>query len=94
MTRPLRPTKALIHVWGRPVGSGGVDCLKKQIPSPDEVLKALKRYLADFNAAEEVVASQIGVNHHTLRRWLSDKESPKKQKLALAAVFLRRAGYL
>jgi hypothetical protein len=67
---------------------------KNQIPSPDEELKALKRYLADSNAAEEVVASQIGVNHHTLRRWLSDKENPKKRKLALTAVFLRRAGYL
>ena len=63
---------------------------KNQIPSPDE---ALKRYLADSNAAEEVVASQIG-NHHTLRRWLSDKESSKKRKLALAAVFLRQSGIL
>jgi hypothetical protein len=26
--------------------------------------------------------------------WLSDKQSPKKEKLGLTALFLRRAGYL
>ena len=62
--------------------------------SPDELLSALKRYLSESGDTEEAVASQIGVNHHTLRRWLSDKQSPKKGKLALTTSFLRRAGYL
>ena len=62
--------------------------------SPDELLGALKRYLAESSDTEAAVASRIGVNHHTLRRWLSDKQSPKKGKLALAAAFLRHAGYL
>jgi hypothetical protein len=67
---------------------------EKRVVSPDELLSALKRYLAESGDTEEAVASQIGVNHHTLRRWLSDRQSPKKGKLALAAAFLRHAGYL
>jgi DNA-binding XRE family transcriptional regulator len=67
---------------------------KDVVVTPDELLSALKRYLAESGDAEEAVASQIGVNRHTLRRWLSDRQSPKKGKLALAAAFLRHAGYL
>ena len=67
---------------------------EKRLVSPGELLNALKRYLAESGDTEEAVASQIGVNHHTLRRWLSDKQSPKKCKLALAATFLRHAEYL
>jgi hypothetical protein len=69
---------------------------EKSIISPDELLSALKRYLEESGATEEVVASKIGVNHHTLHRWLSDNQIPKRGggKLALAALFLRRAGYL
>jgi hypothetical protein len=62
--------------------------------SPDQLMSALKRYLEEHRDSEQEVASQIGVNHHTLRRWLSDQQSPKKGKLALTASFLRRAGYL
>jgi hypothetical protein len=60
------------------------------------LLKALKRYLAESAQTERATASRIGVNHHTLHRWLSDNQSPKKGggKLALTALFLRRAGYL
>jgi hypothetical protein len=64
------------------------------VVSPDRLMSALKRYLEESRDSEREVASQIGVNHHTLRRWLSDKQSPKKGKLALTASFLRRAGYL
>ena len=64
--------------------------------SPDELLSALKRYLDDSGDTEQTVAFKIGMNHHTLHRWLSDNESPKKGegKLGLTALFLRRAGYL
>ena len=65
-----------------------------EVISPDQLMSALKRYLEESRDNEQVVASQIGVNHHTLRRWLSDKQSPQKGKLALTASFLRRAGYL
>ena len=50
----------------------------KGVVSPDELLRTLKRYLAESGDTEEAIASRIGVNHHTLRRWLSDKQSPKK----------------
>src|ERR1700722_12970776 len=53
---------------------------EKGVVTPDELLSALKRYLAESGDTEEAVASQIGVNHHTLHRWLSDKQSPKKGK--------------
>ena len=67
---------------------------EKDVISPDELLSALKRYLEESGETERALASQIGVNYHTLHRWLSDKQSPKKGKLALAASFLRRAGYV
>jgi hypothetical protein len=69
---------------------------EKDVISPDELLSALKRYLEESGDTEQAVASKIGMNHHTLHRWLSDDESPKKGggKLALTALFLRRAGYL
>jgi hypothetical protein len=67
---------------------------EKRVVSPDELLSALKRHLAESGDTEAAVVFRIGVNHHTLRRWLSDKQSPKKGKLALAAAFLRQAGYL
>jgi hypothetical protein len=68
--------------------------VENEVMSPDELLKALKRYLEKSGETERTVASGIGINHHTLRRWLSDEQSPKKGKLALTAFFLRRAGYL
>jgi transposase-like protein len=76
------------------VDSGGGRLPEKGVVSPDELLSALRRYLAEAGDTEEAVASQIGVNHHTLRRWLADRQSPKKSRLALAASFLRHAGYL
>jgi len=74
--------------------TGGGRLPEKDVVTPDELLSALKRYLAESGDPEEEVASQIGVNRHTLRRWLSEKQSPKKGKLALAAAFLRHARYL
>ena len=71
-----------------------MDCSEKGVTSPDQLMTALKRYLEQCGKTEQAVASQLGVNRHTLARWLSDKESPKKGKLALTAFFLRRAGYL
>jgi hypothetical protein len=69
---------------------------EKDVISRDELLSALRRYLEESGDTEQAVASKIGMNHHTLHRWLSDNESPKKGggKLALTALFLRRAGYL
>jgi len=57
-------------------------------------LKALKRYLQESGETERAVAARIGINRHNLDSWLSDKQSPKKGKLALTAFFLRRVGYL
>ena len=65
-----------------------------EVTSPDELMTVLKRYLRESNESEIVVASRIGVNHHTLNRWLTDRQSPTKGRLALTACFLRRVGYL
>jgi hypothetical protein len=64
------------------------------VTSPRQLLGALKRYLDESGDTEQTVASQMGVNHHTLHRWLSDAPSPMKEGLAQAACFLRRAKYL
>jgi hypothetical protein len=65
-----------------------------EVTSPDELMTVLKRYLRESNESEIVVASRIGVNHHTLNRWLTTSQSPTKGRLALTACFLRRVGYL
>jgi hypothetical protein len=62
--------------------------------SPDELMAVLKRYLRESNESESVVASRIGVNHHTLSRWLNTSQSPTGGRLALTACFLRRVEYL
>jgi hypothetical protein len=63
--------------------------------SSHELIKALQRYLDETGETEREVASRIGIDRHTLHRWLSDVQSPPKEgKLALTAFFLRRAGYL
>ena len=62
--------------------------------TPDELTEVLKRYQRESNQSERKVASQIGVNHHTVNRWLRDAQCPSKGPLALAASFLKRVGYL
>jgi hypothetical protein len=49
-----------------------------EVTSPRQLLNALKRYLDEPGNTEQKVASQMGVNHHTLHRWLSDAPSPMK----------------
>ena len=51
---------------------------EKGVINPDQVLSALKRYLEESGDTEQGVASKIGVNHHTLHRWLSDNQTPKR----------------
>ena len=46
---------------------------------------ALRRYLENTGDTERAAALKMGVSRHTLCRWLSEKQSPKKGKLALAA---------
>ena len=58
-----------------------------KITNPDELMTVLKRYLRESNESEIVVASRIGVNHHTLHRWLTERQSPTKGRLALTACF-------
>ena len=65
-----------------------------EMTSPDELMKVLTRYVRESDQSERVVASRIGVNHHTLHRWLTDGQSPMKRRLALTACFLKRVGYL
>ena len=53
--------------------------VENEVPSSDE---ALKRHLEESGETERAVGSRIGINRHNLHRWLSDKQSPKKAKLA------------
>ena len=62
--------------------------------TPDELIKVLKQYLKESKQGERTLAARIGVNHHTLHQWLTSCPSPIKGRLALAACFLRRVGYL
>jgi hypothetical protein len=62
--------------------------------TPDELIKALKRYLQESGESERAIASRIRVNRHNLHRWFLDNQSPKRGKLALTAFFLRRVEYL
>jgi len=62
--------------------------------TPDELIKVLKRYFKESKQGERTLAARIGVNYHTLHHWLTSSQSPTKGRLALAACFLRRVGYL
>jgi len=62
--------------------------------TPDKLIEVLKRYQRESNQSERTLSARIGVNHHTLNRWLKDTECPMKGPLVLAASFLRRVGYL
>jgi hypothetical protein len=62
--------------------------------TPEKLIEVLKRYQRESNQSERMLASRIGVNHHTVNRWLKDEQSPIRGTLALAASFLRRVGYL
>ena len=57
--------------------------------TPDELIEVLKRYQRESNQSDLILASRIGVNHHTVNRWLKDAQCPTKGPLALAAAFLR-----
>jgi hypothetical protein len=60
----------------------------------EKLIEVLKRYQRESNQEERMLAARIGVNHHTLHQWLTSSESPIKGRLALAACFLRRVGYV
>jgi hypothetical protein len=57
-----------------------------EVTSPDELIKVLKRYLRESDQSERAVASRIGVNHHTLHRWLA----PPVRCVRLSAAFNSR----
>jgi hypothetical protein len=67
---------------------------EKALVTPAELLSTLRRYLEESSDSEQTIASQLGINHHVLLRWLSDKPAPEKEKVARVALFLRRAKYL
>jgi 3-methyladenine DNA glycosylase Mpg len=62
--------------------------------TPDKLIEVLKRYQRESNQSERTLAARIGVNYHTVNRWLKDTQCPMKGRLALAASFLRRVGYM
>jgi transcriptional regulator with XRE-family HTH domain len=68
--------------------------MEKTAISPDEVMSALRRYLDATGESRRAAAAKMGVNRHSLCRWLSDKQSPQKENLVMVATFLRRSGYL
>ena len=62
--------------------------------SADEVINALRRYVEKTGDTQRAAAVKMGVNRHTLCRWLTEKQIPKKIDLVLVAVFLKRARFL
>jgi hypothetical protein len=62
--------------------------------TPEELIKVLKQYRRESNQSERLLAARIGMNHHTLHHRLISEESPIRGRLALAACFLRRVGYM
>jgi hypothetical protein len=57
-------------------------------------LVILKRYLRESNESEIVVASRIGVNHHTLSGWLTASQSPTERQVGLNRVLPPARGIL
>ena len=65
-----------------------------EVTSPDELMKVLKRYLRESNESEIVVASRIGVNRHSLNRWLTSSQKPNKRPIGVNRVLPQRFEYL
>jgi DNA-binding XRE family transcriptional regulator len=61
---------------------------------PNEVMNALRRYLENTGETQRAAAMKMGVNRHSLFRWLSDSQNPQKADLLQVAAFLRHAGFL
>ena len=53
--------------------------VENQVMSPDELLKALKRYLEKSGETERTVASRIGINHHTPSLAIRRAEAKKRK---------------
>src|SRR5262245_17542110 len=66
--------------------------IKETAVSPDEVMSALRRYLENTGDTERAAALKIGVNQHTLCRWLSDEQSPKKSKDGVSRLLSEAGG--
>jgi hypothetical protein len=54
---------------------GGNFLAENESTSPDQLTDALRRYLENSGETDRSVASRIGFNYYTLRRWLSDTNS-------------------
>jgi DNA-binding phage protein len=61
---------------------------------PNEVMNALRCYLENTGETQRAAAMKMGINRHSLFRWLSDSQSPQKTDLLQVAAFLRHAGFL
>ena len=59
-----------------------------------QVMSALRRYLENTGETERAAALKIGANRHTLYRWLSDEQSPKKKRKDGVSRLLSEAGGL
>jgi predicted DNA-binding protein (UPF0251 family) len=73
---------------------GAVEHMQEMAVSADDVIKALRRYLEKTGDTQRAAAVKMGVNRHTLCRWLAEKQIPHKIDLVLVAVFLKRASFL
>ena len=54
--------------------------------SPDELMTAPKRYLRESNESKIVVASRIGVNHHTLSPLAQRQAKPNERQIGVDRV--------
>ena len=61
-----------------------------EVTSPHQLLDALKRYLDESGNTEHAVATRMGLNHHTLHRWLSDAQK-FEERTACACGMLSQA---
>jgi len=73
---------------------GGASGTQETAIGPNEVMNALRRYLENTGETGRAAATKMGVNRHSLCRWLSDTQSPQKADLLQVAAFLRRTGFL
>jgi hypothetical protein len=62
--------------------------------TPEKLIEVLKRYQRESNQEKRMLAARIGVIITPFIQWLTSSESPIKGRLALAACFLRRVGYV
>jgi hypothetical protein len=54
--------------------------------TPEKLIEVLKRYQRESNQSELILASRIGVNHHTVKSLVQRRAKPDKRNVGVSRI--------